>query len=60
MKLTRHLAVPICLLLTEFSASRQEVLAQNISGTSVQSSEVDLNDFKGNKNVLVVFYRMHT
>ena len=60
MKLTRHLAVPICLLLTELSASRQEVLAQNISGTSVQSSEVDLNDFKGNKNVLVVFYRMHT
>ena len=60
MKLTRCLAVPIYLLLTEFSASRQEVLAPNISGTSVQGSEVDLNDFKGNKNVLVVFYRMHT
>ena len=60
MKRTRYLAIPICLLLTAFSASRQEVLAPNISGTSVQGSEVNLNDFKGNKNVLVVFYRMHT
>ena len=41
-------------------ASSQEVVAPSITGTSVQGNEVDLNDFKGDKNVLVVFYRMHT
>ncbi len=63
MTLTKYFAVPIFLLfilITALPASSQEVVAPNITGTSVQGSEVDLNDFKGDKNVLVVFYRMHT
>ncbi len=60
MTLTAHLAVPALLLFTALSASSQENPAPNISGTSVQGTEVDLNEFKGETNVLVVFYRMHT
>ena len=60
MKLTRYLAIPVFLLTAAFSVSSQEILAPNVSGTSVQGGEVDLSEFKGAKNVLVVFYRMHT
>ncbi len=60
MKLTTYLAVPVFILFTALSASSQETSAPNISGTSVQGSQVDLNEFNGAKNVLVVFYRMHT
>ncbi len=60
MKLTTYLAVPVFILFTALSASSQETSAPNISGTSVQGSQVDLNEFNGEKNVLVVFYRMHT
>ena len=60
MKLTTCLAVPIFLLITALSASPQEIPAPNIAGTSVQGGEVDLDEFKGEKSVLVVFYRMHT
>ena len=60
MKLATYLAVPVFILFTAFSASSQETSAPNVSGTSVQGSEVDLNEFNGEKNVLVVFYRMHT
>ncbi len=60
MQLTRYLCVTVFFLVAAFSASSQEVAPPNISGTSVQGSEVDLNEFKGEKNVLVVFYRMHT
>ena len=60
MKLTTSLAVSVFLLFTALSASSQEIPSPNISGTSVQGTEVDLNEFKGEKNVLVVFYRMHT
>jgi peroxiredoxin len=60
MKLQTYLAVSVILLFTALSASSQENPAPNISGTSVQGTEVDLNEFKGEKNVLVVFYRMHT
>ena len=60
MKLTTYLAVAVFILVAACSASAQESSAQNISGTSVQGSEVDLNEFNGEKNVLVVFYRMHT
>ncbi len=60
MKVTTYFAVSVFILLTAFSASSQETSAPNISGTSVQGSEVDLNEFNGEKNVLVVFYRTHT
>ena len=60
MKLTTYLAVPVFILFTAVSASSQETSAPSISGTSVQGGRVDLNEFNGEKNVLVVFYRMHT
>ena len=60
MKLTKHFVVFLFLLVTASSASSQETPAPNISGTSVQGTEIDLGEFKGEKNVLVVFYRMHT
>ena len=60
MKLATYLAVPVIILFTALSASSQETSAPNVSGTSVQGSEVDLTEFNGEKNVLVVFYRMHT
>jgi peroxiredoxin len=41
-------------------ASSQNASAPNITGTSIQGSAIDLASFKGQKNVLVVFYRMHT
>jgi len=37
----------------------QDIAAPNISGMSVQGMTVNLNYFRGDKNVLVVFYRMH-
>ena len=60
MKFATNLVVPLCLLITVLSASSQEIPAPNIAGTSVQGGEVNLDEFKGEKNVLVVFYRTHT
>ena len=60
MKFATILVVPLCLLITVLSASSQEIPAPNIAGTSVQGGEVNLDEFKGEKNVLVVFYRTHT
>ncbi len=37
----------------------QERVAPNIIGMAVQGTSVNLEHFKGEKNVLVVFYRMH-
>ena len=59
MQRRAYVAVPLFLLSTAFAAWSQEI-APNVSGTSVQGSAVDLNEFKGEKNVLLVFYRMHT
>lgn len=60
MKFATYLVVLVCLLNTASSASSQEIPAPNIAGTSIQGGEVNLDEFKGEKNVLVVFYRMHT
>ena len=60
MKLQTYLAVSVIFLFTALSASSQENPAPNISGTSVQGTEFNLTELKGEKNVLVVFYRMHT
>jgi peroxiredoxin len=40
--------------------TEMSVFAPNIIGTSIQGDAVNLTDFEGDKNVLVVFYRMHT
>ena len=60
MRLTRYLGVPVLLLFTALPATAQEVLAPNISGTSVRGRDVNLNALRDDKSVLVVFYRMHT
>ena len=60
MKLATHLVVPALFLVTALPATAQEVLAPNISGTSTRGRQINLSDFRDDKNVLVVFYRMHT
>ena len=40
-------------------AVAQDLPAPNISGMAVQGMTVNLNYFREDKNVLVVFYRMH-
>lgn len=47
------------LILTALSVMAQDIPAPNISGMAVQGMTVNLNYFRGDKNVLVVFYRMH-
>ena len=44
MKLATYLAVFVFLLFTALSASSQEIPAPNISGTSVQGTEFNLNE----------------
>ena len=60
MKNAKMLLVLFLLLFTMRSVSAQEVAAPNISGMSVRGATVDLKQFRGDKNVLVLFYRMHT
>jgi hypothetical protein len=47
------------LLTSGGAAVAQDVPAPNISGMAVQGMTVNLNYFRDDKNVLVVFYRMH-
>jgi len=47
------------LVLTLIPAVAQDIPAPNISGMAAQGVSVNLNFFRGDKNVLVVFYRMH-
>jgi hypothetical protein len=53
------LLVMLILVFAAFPAFAQDVPAPNISGMSVQGVTVNLSYFRGDKNVLVVFYRMH-
>jgi peroxiredoxin len=39
-------------------ASSQATIAPDISGISIQGSDISLSKFKDEKNVLIVFYRM--
>ena len=50
----------VLLVLASLPASSQQMPAPDITGTSVQGTTVDLGAFKGDKNVVVVFYRMHS
>ena len=54
------LAVGAFLLAAALPALSQETRGPNISGKSVQASRVDLDALRGEKNVLLVFYRMHS
>lgn len=60
MKAIRYAVVATLALSLASLASAQNLPAPNITGTSIQGARIDLSSFKGQKNVLVVFYRMHT
>ena len=58
MKTTGCLFV-LLFIFSVIPASLQETVAPDISGISIQGSDISLGAFKDQKNVLVVFYRMH-
>ena len=60
IKMTRYLIIFCLLLAVVVPAVAQDREAPNISGMAVQGVTVNLEYFEGEKNVLVVFYRMHT
>ena len=60
MKNMTMLFVSFLLLFIMQPVSAQEAAAPNISRMSVRGVTVDLQQFRGDKNVLVLFYRMHT
>lgn len=60
IKMTRYLIVFCLLVAVAFPVVAQDREAPNISGMAVQGVSVNLDYFEGDKNVLVVFYRMHT
>ncbi len=60
MKWTRYLAIACLLVLVAIPAVAQDREAPNITGMAVQGVSVNLEYFEGDKNVLVIFYRMHT
>jgi peroxiredoxin len=59
MKMTKFVFAAILFAVMVMPASAQDFPAPNISGMAVQGVTVNLNYFRGDKNVLVVFYRMH-
>jgi len=59
MKLTKYSLAAVLFVLMVIPAMAQDIPAPNISGMSVQGVTVNLNYFRGDKNVLIVFYRMH-
>ncbi len=52
--------VLVLALAAALPAAAQEREAPGITGMAVQGTSVNLEYFKGEKNVLVIFYRMHT
>jgi len=57
---TRKLALfTLLVLLATLTGRAQDRIAPDITGMAVQGKTVNLEYFKGKKNVLVVFYRMH-
>ena len=59
MKITKYCLVAALFVLMAIPSTAQDIPAPNISGMSVQGVTVNLNYFRGDKNVLIVFYRMH-
>ncbi len=60
MKILRITMVLVLTLAGLLPAAAQEREAPGITGMAVQGTSVNLEYFKGEKNVLVIFYRMHT
>ncbi len=59
MKPYRIAFVVLLALLVAGPAVAQERVAPNITGMAVQGTSVNLEYYKGEKNILIVFYRMH-
>ena len=59
MNIKKYFLAVTVLVLMALPVVAQDVPAPNISGMAVQGMTVNLNNFRGDKNVLVVFYRMH-
>ena len=59
MKITKYSVAAVLFVLMGIPAIGQDIPAPNISGMSVQGVTVNLTYFRGDKNALVVFYRMH-
>ncbi len=60
IKTIRYLVITCFLVMLAIPAAAQEREAPNITGMAVQGVTVNLEYFEGDKNVLVVFYRMHS
>ncbi len=60
MKISRYAFIALLVALVAIPAFAQDREAPNITGMAVQGSSINLDYFKGDKNVLVVFYRMHS
>ncbi len=60
MKILRITLVVVLALAAVLPAPAQQREAPGITGMAVQGTSVNLEYFKGEKSVLVIFYRMHT
>ena len=60
MKLARLFGTACLVAVLGSSVLAQDRQAPGISGMAVQGVSVNLDYFQGDKNVLVVFYRMHS
>lgn len=58
-KIARFACVAMLACLFVIPAGAQDRQAPEITGMAVQGISVNLEYFKGDKNVLVVFYRLH-
>ena len=59
MKISKYFLAVTVLVSMAMPAIAQDIPAPNISGMAVQGMTVNLNYFRDDKNVLIVFYRMH-
>ena len=59
MKTLKIALLALLALSATLTGRPQDRIAPDISGMAVQGKSVNLEHFKGRKNVLLVFYRMH-
>ncbi len=59
-RMTQYWVIACLLVLVAIPGGAQDREAPNITGMAVQGVSINLEYFEGDKNVLVVFYRMHT
>ena len=59
MRVHRYFALFCLLTLLRLPAAAQDREAPNITGMAVQGLSINLDYYRGDKNVLIVFYRTH-